>query len=410
MRLFYLSRELGGADLGENASLRVGLRLAQGLQPEKLHFTSGYELGYILQALTYSGKAKDLNVLTFNSQYALIERHCGLQPIGTRDAAGSNISFAEFLTSIAPGTTGNIAIISPFGAALGDAVMFCTIIREYVRRARFRRCSVRLHLFQAPFNENVRVLCERSGLFASIQSLPAPLDDLARLDAFIDFSQTLEVSQSPWIDMLFELGGLTPHEIPPELKRNKLTLPPSVELEMEPLLHHVLGEHRPIVIFHPLAGTPIRTMPLTVAQELLSFLLESTNYYFISLTQFDFEHPRFKDVSRLSTTTDRYIYLISSVNSFLTVDTSLYHVADAFDVPGVVIFSTNLIERFGKYYPYMKGVQLPGIDQLGGKHWSEDQDDITHAEELWKAIDPAQVAELLEQSLSVKVSALCSCV
>jgi hypothetical protein len=404
MRLFYLSRKLKPEDLGDTLSLpaAVGLRLAQGLNPEKIHFTTGYEVGYILQALTQAGKAKDLNVITFNSQRTLIERHRGLQQIGSSDAAGSNISFAEFLTSISPGTTKDIAIISPFGMALGDALMFCTIIQEYARQSRLRGCSVRLHLFQAPFNENVRVLCERSGLFASIHALPAPWDDLARLDAFIDFSRPLEVSQSPWIDMVFESGGIPPHEIPPECKRNKLILPPSVELEMEPLLRHVLDGHRPIVIFHHLAGTPVRTMPLKVAQELLSFLLESTDYYFISLTPFDFEHPRFKDVSKLSTTTDHYFYLISSVDAFLTVDTSLYHAADAFDVPGVVIFSTNLIERFGKYYPYMKGLQLPGIDQFGGKHWSDDQNDIARVKELWKAIDPAQVAELLEESLTLR--------
>lgn len=403
MRLFYLSRKLDAEALGKTLDLPalVGLRLAQGLDPEKIHFTTGYELGYVLQALAQAGNGKDLNVLTFKSQRALIDSHHRLQQIGSNDETESIISFIEFLNSIPPGTTKDVGIISPFGAALGDAIMFCTIVREYARQSRLKLCSVRLHLFQAPFNENVRVLCERSGLFASMRTLPAPLDDLTRLDAFIDFSRTIEVSQSPWIDMLFELGGISAHEIPPEFKRNKLSVPPSVELEIEPLLRHMVDGHRPIVIFHHLAGTPIRTMPLKVAKELLSFLLESTDYAFISLTPFDFQHPRFKDISELSTTTDRYVYLISSVNSFLTVDTSLYHVADAFDVPGVVIFSTNLIERFGKYYPYMKGVQLPGIDQLGGKHWSEDQSDIAHVEELWKAIDPAHVAELLKQSLTV---------
>jgi glycosyl transferase family 9 (putative heptosyltransferase) len=403
MRLFYLSRELKAADLGENSTspASVGVLLAQGLHPQKIHFATGYELGYILQSLTQAGKTKELNVITFKSQHALIERHRGLRQIGSSDAAGSNVSFAEFLTSISPGTTKDIAIISPFGMALGDALMFCTIMREYARESQLRSCSVRLHLFQAPYNENVRVLCERSGLFTSIRGLPAPVDDLARLDAFVDFSQPLEISQAPWIDLVFELGGIPPHEIPPKFKRNKLALPPAVELEMEPLLRHLLGERQPIIIFHQLAGTPIRNMPPKVAQELLSFLLENTDYYFISLTPFDFEHPRFKDVSRLSTSTDRYMYLISAADSFLTVDTSLYHIADAFDVPGVVIFSTNLIERFGTYYPYIKGVQLPGIDQLGGKHWSEDENDIAHVEELWKTIDPAYVAELLTQSVAL---------
>lgn len=404
MRLFYLSRELKAADLGENSSLEaaVGLRLANGLHAEKIHFATGYELNYILQSLTQAGKPKDLNVITFNSHRALIESHSGLQQIGANNTAGSNISFAEFLRSNTPGTTKDIAIISPFGAALGDAVIFCTIVREYARQSCAGRCSVRLHLFQGSFNENVRVLCERSGLFTSIQKLPAPLDDLARLDAFIDFSQSVEVSQSPWIDLMFELGGIPAHEVPPELKRNRLALLPSVELEMGPLLPQITGEHRPIVIFHHLAGTPIRTMPPKVAKEVLSFLLDNTDYYFISLTPFDFEHPRFKDISTLSATTDRYLYFISAVDSFLTVDTSLYHIADAFDVPGVAIFSTNLIERFGKYYRFLKGVQLPGIDRLGGKHWSKDRDDIARVEELWKAIDPAEVAELLKQCLALR--------
>ena len=401
MRLFYLKTEFKAADLGENASVPVslGLKFAQRLHPEKIHFTTGYELGYILQALTEAGKAKDLNVITFNSQHALIERQPGLQQIGASDAAGSIVSFADFLSSIAPGTTKNIAIISPFGAALGDTTIFCTIVREYARQSRLRNCSVRLHLFQTPFNENARVLCERSGLFTSIQSLPAPFEDLASLDAFIDFSQLLELSQSPWIDMVLELGGIPPHEVPPEFKRNKLTLPSSVELETGPLLRHAVGDQRPIVIFHQVAGTPIRNMPPKVARELLSFLLDNTDYFFISLTPFDFAHARFKDVSSLSSSTDRYVYLISAADAYLTVDTSLYHIADAFDVPGVVIFSTNLIERFGKYYPYMKGVQLPGIDQLGGKHWSLDQSDIARVKELWKAIDPAHVATLLQECL-----------
>lgn len=407
MRLFYLKRELKAADLGEDVSVPVsiGLKLAQRLHPEKLHFTSGYELAYILQALTQAGKPRDLNVISFNSQHALVERQSALQHIGASDTARSIVSFADFLSSIAPGTTKNVAVISPFGAALGDAVIFCTIIREYARQSCLRNCSVRLHLFQTPFNENAHVLCERSGLFASIQSLPAPFDDLVRFDAFIDFSQNLELIQSPWIDMVFELGGIPSQEVPPERKRNKLTLPTSVALETGPLLRHEIGDSRPVVIFHQVAGTPIRTMPAKVARELLSFLLDNTDYCFISLVPFDFEHPRFKDVSSLSTSTDRYMYLISAVDAYVTVDTSLYHIADALDVPGVVIFSTNLIERFGKYYPYMKGVQLPGIDQLGGKHFSEDESDIARVKELWNAIDPAQVLDLLKQSLASTVGA-----
>ena len=115
MRLFYLKRELKAADLGENVSLpvSVGLKFAQRVHPEKIHFTSGYELGYILQALTQAGKEKDLNVITFNSQHTLLERQVGLQQIGASDATGSIVSFARFLRSIAPGTIRSFSGLTP---------------------------------------------------------------------------------------------------------------------------------------------------------------------------------------------------------------------------------------------------------------------------------------------------------
>lgn len=404
LRLFYLTRELTAEDAGADAgtAATVGLRLAQDLPAQSVHLTTGYELGFILQALKQAGRPKDLNVIKFDSQLALLEKHPGLRRIGVPGPLEPALSYREFLAEGPAKAARDIALISPFGAAIGDAVMFCTVVREYVRQAEADGRDVRLHLFQAPFNESVRELCARAELFASIQPLPTAFDNVARLEAYVDFSRPLASPQLPWVDAQLELGGMPPHAVPPVCKRNRMTLPPSLAPELEALVRPPAVEGRAVVIFHRLAGTPIRSMPVEVAGRLLDALLEATDYEFISLTPFELSHPRFRDLSHLSRTHDHYARLISLADAFVTVDTSLYHLADAFDVPGVVIFTNNPPERFAAYYPYVKGLHLHGTERLGGKHWSEDGDDIAYAEELWRSLDPAAVTGLLRRAVALK--------
>jgi ADP-heptose:LPS heptosyltransferase len=79
------------------------------------------------------------------------------------------------------------------------------------------------------------------------------------------------------------------------------------------------------------------------------------------------------------------------------VDTSAYHVADAFSVPTVAIFSTVNPELRARYYPTVECVVLPGTG-------SSVSGDLPRAGDLlsaWPRLDLNKVVELLAEQMPV---------
>ena len=410
MRLFYVDSIKWAENCGADANPKevIGLELGRKMQPQKLYIATELEIDFILQALKKYGGVSNIKILKSQVIQTLLNKEQFPVALGNPLIEENCISFDEFLKSRTSKNPLKLGIISPFGRNLGDSLMFFTTVRQYEKIAADYGRQIEIHLMNAVLPSGVRQTYEKFPLFSSIREFPDDIDWFTKVDAYINFTRSHLHYDIPWVDSLLELSGITPDRISDQAKRNCFDLDEDTEKRLDiPWKNFKSRINSPVIIFHRQSSTPIRTMPGDVYHKLLLEFLDLTDYHFISLTPVKFEHPRFTDLSHLSTDLDSYIKLISLADGFITVDTSLYHFADAFDIPGVVIYTCQPPSRFSKYYPFVKGFQIEGGEKLALKHWSNDPADIEIADALWSLLDSEMITELLKSSDGGKIFKRC---
>ena len=114
---------------------------------------------------------------------------------------------------------------------------------------------------------------------------------------------------------------------------------------------------RRYVILHPLSSNFVRNMPRDVFRALAARLVDATGCDVATLIPTPRVHSRMVDLSDTSRGGyHHFCALIAEAAGMVTVDTSTYHIADAFGTPSVVLFSTIPPRLRVAYYPPVEGI------------------------------------------------------
>lgn len=296
------------------------------------------------------------------------------------------------------GESPRIAILNPFGFALGDTIVFLTALREFCARMTEQLGPFELNVFQHPDNLDTEELYVRSGLSNAIHHLPAPVRLLAEYDAYVDLTVRFPSRGLPWVDEMLQLLAIDPATVSPERKRNALTVRPSIATEVAHEIARLKAIGTPIVLIHHRASTPVRSIPDALIAMIIERLLGGGDWIVVSAIPVQFDHPRFVDWSRLSTSFERLIYLISQADVVLCVDTCVYHIADAVNTPAVVLFNTVRPDYRAAYYPHVRSLMVGGDGHGGliGRSSSDEPADLDAAARMWSELDLDHVIAVLE--------------
>jgi hypothetical protein len=350
----------GGPPNADNLFLANGARF--------VHALKRYE-----DAARRSGSASAVKVVGPNARDRLLQHPALPRRLGYTPGCDEQfVPLEEQLAQLGARRRLRVAILSIFHHRYGDAVMSLPLFRELRSRLAARVGSIEIDLLRQEPNADTERLFLRSGYVDGIRGLPMSLARFAGYDAYVDFTRRALPAGVPWIDALLERIAVDPTSVPLERKRS--WLPPDY-LEIGRRRHgarltNMRGDGAPVLLLHPIARTPDRSMPSTVATAWITAVLERTDWLVASVAAPPVRHPRVLDWSALWAGFDDFVYLVSQVDAFVSVDTCLYHVADAFDVPGVVLFTTLDPASWIAYYPSTTGVAVPrraGDAPLHGK-------------------------------------------
>lgn len=295
-----------------------------------------------------------------------------------------------------------IALLNPFGFALGDTIVALSTIREFQRRLEQRVGAIQLDVLQHPDNVETEELYLQSGLVRAVYHLPVPLSFLAQYDAYVDFSSDIVSRRLCWVDDMLEMLGIDHTSVPAQRKRNSLTIQPSAVGSLAARIARLRSRASPIVLFHGSASEGIRSMPESLMRTFLEEILERTDWIVVSVHPVPVRHSRVLDWSSLSTSFQRFAYVISQMDAFLCVDTCVYHVADAFDVPGVVLFTTVPPHLRTPRYPGVHGILLGGeTNKLAGPQRAQ-VDEPAYVGSLWAELDVGGVVRSLQDVVAVR--------
>jgi len=364
----------------------------------EIYFGTGLEWNPLAHALAAAGRGAALKLLS-EAATARVMRTPGLPPrLGYVHALGKPfIPLESQLDGLHAGPAPRVAVVNFLHHAFGDAIVSLTVLRELrLRLERRFGARPRIDLFQNDYVPGVEALYRRSGLCGAVRRLPAPLSELAAYDAYFDFSVAAYNLEKPWTDALLETVGVDPATVPPDRKRNRLALAPRARREVEPAVEEARARGGPVLLFHPLASTPLRSCPPGRAVRFVHEVLERTPWTVACATPLGAEHNRVVDWSVASRSFDHFMALIAASDAFVAADTSVYHVADAFDVPGVVVFTTVAPEQRVGPYPLITGIDLRSSGLPAGPHEDDDPAKAAVAAGLWEEMDTDVVLAALE--------------
>jgi hypothetical protein len=279
------------------------------------------------------------------------------------------VPLEEQVEVLPPGQSLRVAIVNSLANRFGDAIMSLRLLRELRARLEVRFESVAIDLLQHGENPETDRLYRRSGLIRAVRLLPLPLASLAEYDAYLDFSRAPMRPDVHWLDDFLERTGIDPRDVPPSRKRSWLPPDPDAERRLEPHVRPAKQGGRPVVLFHPQASDPAHSLPPPLVAELVRGVLDRTGWLGASAVPVPVEHPAFLDWSGLSRRFEDFVYLVSRADLLVSVDTCAYHVADAFGVPAVVLFTNVPPEHRIAYYPYTEGIARAFRGGEGG--WDE---------------------------------------
>lgn len=271
-----------------------------------------------------------------------------------------------------------IALVGGFGFNLGDMMMGATAWRIVLPVLRAALGSVGASVLMGPLAHPViaELIGHESGI-DDVQLMSPSLQDFSRYDAFFDFTGLVTLPrfhEGPALDWVLWWLGLAPEEVPASAKRNRLRLPAPALAWARGRLAERPGQR---VMFVWRASTPLRSIPDDIAVHLASDLLDAAPAItLVTERALGLAHPRLLDLGAETDSAARMMALVAEVDGLLTVDSLAPHVADAAEVPTVMLLNSFPAARF-PFYPNMRTIVPPGMDALPG--WNTTK----VADELW---------------------------
>jgi hypothetical protein len=304
------------------------------------------------------------------------------------------------------------AVVSGFGANLGDCTIGITAMREVAvfLGKKFDSFSIDFLFGPGANGTNADIVGFEPWIGQVFFEGPT-LQDFARYDAYFDFTGLISLpkfSEMPTMDWYLWWMGLNPALIPAEKKRNRMTIRWEAWDIVSNLLKGMAGKR---VLFNPKASVPLRSFPPEVAVEFAKKLLAAdTNLHLVIDQPLDVKHKRLIDLSGKIDSPAKFMALIAQIEGVITVDSFATHMVDACSLPAVSIHTT-LPSEYTPYYPFLDIIEIPDAQILAGwkkckfntdEEWLEAKESYTTA---WKKLDAKKVLKHLDAKIKQREEA-----
>lgn len=299
----------------------------------------------------------------------------------------------------------SLAIIGGIGKNIGEtinALGAVRILHEYLQK-KFKSVKIDIFLIASnnPFYSRDKDIIKNEAYINAVYPLSLSVKKLCEYDYYIDNSSVRNrsyYSDLPFVDAYLHKFGMDYKKIPDIKKHNHLDI--SSYRPKQELVNKIqeLKRGGELLLYHPYASDTSRSIPEDASVNLLKKLIKKTDHYtIISVLELNkFKDDRFVNLSKYSKTYNDFVYIISNMDKIITVDTSTYHISDAFFIPTVVLFSTVEPKNRIKYYSMTKSIDV--IDKT--KHFSQfvfDNDKLAlYKFEGWQNIKMGKVIKVLE--------------
>jgi len=300
-----------------------------------------------------------------------------------------------------------IALIGGVGKSISEIIVGCTAVRILFEKLSEVYKNIKLDLYLDASNNSFysrnKQLYLKQSFINDVLPLSITSKKFCEYDYYIDNSSVKENSayfeSLNYVDAWLHKFGIDYKKISDEEKYNTLDISsykPSDSLKNKIIDAKLKGK---LLLFHPYSANINKSLPQSVASDILKKLISTNSEYIIVSTlsiDSKINDDRFIDLSKESKLISDFIYIISNVDKVLSTDTSTYHISDAFMIPTIVIFTQEDFEKKIKYYQWVKSIFVKDKSKNLSKFIFENENLTFYKFQSWKKIKIDKIIRLLE--------------
>ena len=299
-----------------------------------------------------------------------------------------------------------VAIIGGVGLSISQTMSSCTALRILHKKLKQIYKNIKFDIYLNASNNSYytreKQIYQTQEYINNILPLSVTVKKLCEYDYFIDNSLSINflgLDFLNYVDAWLFKFGIDYEKIVDDEKYNQINL--SNYQASDSLKNKLidLKSKGKLLLFHPYSANINKSIPQTIAVDILKeLLLKADDYMIISTLLIDskIKDDRFFDLTKESKNLNDFMYIISSMDKIITADTSTYHISDAFMIPTITIFTDSDYLKKIKYYKYVKPIFIEDKSKNLSKFVYENENLTLNKFESWNKLKVNRIIKLLD--------------
>ena len=299
-----------------------------------------------------------------------------------------------------------VAIIGGVGLSISQTISSCTALRILHKKLKQIYKNIKFDIYLNASNNSYytreKQIYQTQEYINNILPLSVTVKKLCEYDYFIDNSLSINflgLDFLNYVDAWLFKFGIDYEKIVDDEKYNQINLSNYQASDgLKNKLIDLKSKGR-LLLFHPYSANINKSIPQTIAVDILKeLLLKADDYMIISTLLIDskIKDDRFFDLTKESKNLNDFMYIISSMDKIITADTSTYHISDAFMIPTITIFTDSDYLKKIKYYKYIKPILIKDKSKNLSKFVYENDSLTINKFESWNKLKVNRIIKLLD--------------
>lgn len=299
-----------------------------------------------------------------------------------------------------------LVIIGNLGESISEMICSCSALRILHEKLSKRFKSVKLDIYlnasENKYYSRDKMIFANQTFVNKVSALSINVKEFCQYDFFIDASSVTKRSyykQLHHIDAWLYKFGIDYKKILEDEKFNTINIAnykPKKELVEKIKNVKLKGK---TLLFHPYSANVSKSIPKEIAISLLKdLILKLPDYTIVSALKLDLKtnDDRYLDLSSQSKSFLDYSYIVANMDKVFTVNTATYHLADAFFIPTVVVFTNSNSNEKVQTYSNSKAIYVYDKSKNFSNFVFETDSLILYKFKGWSKLKSSKIIKLLE--------------
>lgn len=368
-----------------------------------LYMTSASQLSHMVK---YGGKGNLIMMPERISQIVFANNRCPIDLSFCERGIETKISDSGLNHK----TQLKLAVVNGMGRGFGDNIVGLGVLQHLRNFLDLHFAQVEIDVLQRNREIQSQIYSGYSIIDNAVQ-LPVSVTKFFTYDAYFDLSDILAhplFDQLPLYDFFIHALSLQKLICSAAEKRTKLKKDLASAKRLRKIIDKRAGKtdsDRPIVLIHPSASTPLRSIPSELMPPLVEGMLKELDVILICCIPNACADSRVIDLSDHSENINQFIDVISAVDAVITVGTVVYHVSGSLNIPTLLIPTVRADVESAQYLPSVQCFLPAALKKnISSKHMSRDMTDIANIRPIWEALNVNVLTDFLKTACKFKKS------